>query len=629
MFFSREQNRHKRWYHPLSLGRRKIRLLMMIGVFFVVILLTVLIVYSVRAAGYAPERLISSLPGCTLYDNNQHPVATLTPHDNAPVTWAELPPHLVEAFLAREDEHFFEHHGVVYSALVRSAMRNLLSMSYKQGASTITMQLTRHVFDLQGKTIDRKLLEIMLAQRLENRYDKATLLCQYLSRIYFGQNCYGLREAARTYFGKEIKELNTAESALLAGIVRAPSLINPVRNAERAVKARDETLQRMRELNYISQTEYEQAVKEPVSSTQPVAQRTDEPLIYPAMWANAELDLLPGIARERGHGLSVVSFLQEPIQQYLERAARETLNILENPEAPYPAAWAAKGDAEKISQKNFAATKRPANLQRGNAPTQSGKIKLQICALVIDARLNHRGNVLAVTCGRDSADNINYWLDEILPGRIVAPFIFYSACLPGRNEQHIVAHSARITGSRLGYDAVSNALNSLLPGGVELPDKENEQALYDGLFRVRKIDMARLLFALQNAGRNYPLRLVSTVWSNGQRLIYAADRDTPPRELLRREGAVAVSHLPPFRYSEELPVTLHEELPGNGGYWSMVCNDRGVTVILWCGALDAAGKPAETTPPFRKLLSHATRSLAEDLHSAARRMLREATKSHD
>ena len=623
MFFSQEQNRHKHWYHILSIGNRKLRVLMAAGVFFAAVLLAVLIVYSVRAAGYDPKQLISSLPGCTLYDSNQHPVATLTPHDNAPVTWGELPSHLVEAFLAREDNYFFEHRGVVYSALVRSALHNLLSLSYKQGASTITMQLTRHVFDLQGKTIDRKLLEIMLAQRLESLYDKTTLLCQYLSRIYFGQNCYGLREAAHAYFGKEIRELSTAESALLAGIVRAPSLLNPVRSAERAAKARNETLERMRELNYISQEEYEEAVNEPVNQSLHTVQKGNKALTYPAMWVNAELDTLPGIARERGHGLSVVSFLMEQLQQYLEQAVHEALNSLEDPKAPYPAAWAAKGDAEKSFQKLFAATKRPINLQRGNAPAQRGKIKLQTCALVIDARLNHRGNVRAVTCGRNSSDGINHWLDQVMPGRAAAPFVFYGACLPGRTEQHIVAHSARITGARLGHGVVSDTLSSLLPD-VKLPGKGDEQALYDGLFYLRKIDLARLLFALQNAGRNYRLRLVSTVWSNGQRLIYAADHDSPPQELMRREGAVAVSHLPPFRYSEGLPITLHEELPENGGYWSMVCNDRGVAVILWCGVLDAAGKPAEVTPQFRKLLSHATENLAEDLHTTARRMLREA-----
>lgn len=623
MIFTQVQNRHKRWYHILSVGRKKLFLLMVAGVFFAVALLTVIIVYSIRAAGYDPGQLISSLPGCTLYDSNQRPVATLMAHDNAPVTWNELPKGLVEAFLAREDAHFFEHHGVVYSALARSVLHNLLSLSYKQGASTITMQLTRHVFDLQGKTLDRKLLEIMLAQRLESRYDKPTLLCQYLSRIYFGQNCYGLREAAHTYFGKEIKDLNIAESAMLAGIVRAPSLINPVRDIKRATKARNDTLQRMRELGYIGQEEYEQTVASPVTLSEPTTQEITEPLIYPAMWVNTELDLLPGIARERGHGLSVVSFLHEPIQQHLEHAIQETLRALENPQARYPRAWQDKGDAEKNFQKLFTTVKRPANLQRGNAPTRHGKVKLQICALVVDARLNHRGNVLAVACGRDSTDGINHWLGEIKPGRVAAPFVFYSACLPGRSEQHIVAHSAHITGSRLGYGVVRSTLSEILPD-VDLPTRENAQDLYDGLFSMRKIDLARLLFALQNSGRDYRLQLVSTVWSNGQRLLYAADHETPPREILRREGAVSVSHLPPFRYSEGLPVTLHEELPENGGYWSMVCNDRGVAVILWCGVLDAAGKPVEVTPQFRKLLSHATENLAEDLHTTARRMLREA-----
>ncbi len=567
-----------------------------------------------------------SLPGSMLYDRANRPISPLNRKNNAPVSWDELPTHLINAFLAREDEHFFEHNGVVYSALARSILRNILSMSYKEGASTITMQLTRHVFELRGKTLDRKMLEIMLAQRVEKVYDKKSILCQYLSRIYFGQNCYGLRDAARFFFDKDVRKLDLPESAMLAGIVRAPSLFNPVRSPKNATAARRETLLRMLELGMISKEAFEAADKVPVPQKQQgTISDSAAARNYPALWVNAELDSLEVEEEERSHGLAVVCHLILPLQQYAERSLATVLRAVEDPKAPLPASWAKEPGAEpgELQAKLFATAKRPAGLRSKPGQLGAEECRVQACVLVVDSRLNHRGNILAVTCGRNAADSVNRWLSEIQPGRTVAPLIFCSACLPGSQENHIVAHSARVTGSRLGYDVVYHFISALNLG--ELPDREHENDLYDGLFPMRKIDLARTLFDLQNMGQDYKLNLISSVWSQGHHLIYS-EGNKKAGEYIRREGAVAVSHLPPFRYREGVPTVLHEDLPADSGHWTMVFNDRGVAVFVWMG-LERGASAKPPSPEFRRLMAQASLSLARRLHSRARKELRESNKS--
>lgn len=617
MFYSRSQNRHKHWYHILIMGHRK---LWALGIFFAFILtvcLAFLVVYSIRAAGYDISVVRSGLHGNMLYDSQNHVVTSLSEREPVPVQWNELPQHLIMAFTAREDAHFFDHSGVVYSAVLRSILRNILSMRYKQGASTITMQLTRHVYELQGKTMDRKMLEIMLAQRIENNYDKQTILCQYLSRIFYGQNCYGIREAARFYFGKSVSELNLAESAMLAGIVRAPSLYNPKYSPANARKVRRETLQRMLELEMISQDQYQEADNAPVP-TQFYPGEGISNASYPALWANEELAAISTIQEDMGKGISAVSYLLPQLQQRMEQSIQSSLAALETT-GTYPEAW--RGEISEDWYKKFTTTKRPAWLRPAGTRPKAGEGVLQCCALVLDSRLNHRGNILAVVGGRHASDGINRWHGTMLPGRAIAPLVFCCACLPGGNSHHIVAHSASITGSRLGYPVV-RAFFDTLALDTTLPDAAHENDLYDGLIPLQRLELARLLFSLQNMGKGYKPRLISSVWSHGQRLLYAAEAEQTPPEYIRRESASAVSHIPPFRYREGEPITMHEALPENGGYWAMVFNDRGVCVFLWMGVETAPGETPPDDAAFNKLISHIAFKLARDLHTAARQELR-------
>lgn len=235
MFADQGENRRKHWYRIFLIGHRKLCFLISLFLLLCLTILSVLVVYSLRAAEYDLDRVVLGGSGGFLYDRDNQLISPLSGSSLQPVHWEDLPQNLVDAFVAREDESFFEHGGIVYTAVLRSFLRNIVSMSYEQGASTITMQLTRNVFEMHDKTLDRKLLEAVLAQRIEERYDKKTILTQYLNCIYYGQNCYGIAAAADHYFAKPVKELNLVECATLAGLVRAPSLCNPQKSMENAM----------------------------------------------------------------------------------------------------------------------------------------------------------------------------------------------------------------------------------------------------------------------------------------------------------------------------------------------------------------------------------------------------------
>ncbi len=154
-----------------------------------------------------------------------------------PVSYTDIPPLVREAFVAAEDERFFQHHGFDYSGVLRAAWVDLQSGDFSQGASTITMQAARNMFLTFDKTIRRKLQEIFLTYRLEHEFTKQEILGTYLNVIFLGQRSYGVAAAAQTYFGKPLNQLSIAEAATLAGIPQAPSRYNPIYNP-RAVRAR-------------------------------------------------------------------------------------------------------------------------------------------------------------------------------------------------------------------------------------------------------------------------------------------------------------------------------------------------------------------------------------------------------
>lgn len=611
-------NRRKSWLGILSPSRLWMRILLaLIGL----ILLSLLIIlgyyamraqnYDLRAVGYRPT------PGM-LFDSQNRPISKLDAGEVDYVPWEQFPRYLVDAFVAREDEKFFSHSGIVLSSVVRSMFRNIVSMRYEQGASTITMQLTRNVYELQGKSMDRKLLEAAIAQRIERHYDKQTIFAQYLNRIYYGQDCYGIGAAARHYFNKEVSALNLSECATLAGLVRAPSLCNPLTSLENAEGVRNETLARMLELEMINQQEYDAALAAPIELN---INRSKLIASYISMESQHEMETLRDELKDAGGGLSVVTSIDLEMQRYTEEACEMALAAVENP-GRFPSSWRTQHETEQqadAAAADFGKLERPGALRpRGSSNELDGL--LQCCVMVIDSRSGHKGEVIAVTCGRSALDERNRWDAAIQPGRAWAPFVYCTACLPGGEERHIVARDARVTGRRIGYDVVRSFAEGL-EVAEQFPDREHEDELYEGHFPMSRRNLATLLYSILNQGKGYELHCIRSVWSRGGRCLHS-NRGDSASEYIRRESAVSVASLPPFRSPDGRRWELSVTLPGGYGQWNMVSNERGVCVFVWMGFDDPGQAPAEVED-MQVLLRLASQYLARELHSEARRILRE------
>lgn len=180
-----------------------------------------------------------------------------------PLTLDQVPKPLLQAFLATEDSRFYEHKGVDPIGVLRAAIVMLTTGEKKQGASTITMQVARNFFLTRDKTIIRKIKEIFISLHIEQLLTKDEILTLYVNRIYLGQRAYGVGAAAQVYYGKNINELSLAELAVIAGLPKAPSTLNPIRSETRAIARRNLVLGRMLDVGYITQSEFQDAINSP------------------------------------------------------------------------------------------------------------------------------------------------------------------------------------------------------------------------------------------------------------------------------------------------------------------------------------------------------------------------------
>ncbi len=203
--------------------------------------------------------------GSTLvYDRHGELAGQRGPAPGAPVSLASLPPHVVAAVVAAEDRRFYTHSGVDLQGMARAAWVNVRAGAVRQGGSTLTQQLAKNMFLSPERTLRRKGREAILAIRLEQAFSKDEILEMYLNRVYFGAGAYGIDAAARRYYGKPAAMLSLPESAVLAGLLRAPSVTNPLADTRRAEDNATRVLEAMAAQNRISRFELEQALAEAV-----------------------------------------------------------------------------------------------------------------------------------------------------------------------------------------------------------------------------------------------------------------------------------------------------------------------------------------------------------------------------
>jgi penicillin-binding protein 1A len=238
------------------------------------IFFAVIVISLVGTGYYQYNKLSASLPDVTtlhdvryemplsIYSKDKVLMAQFGGNKRIPVKIEDVPKTFVNAFVAAEDDAFFEHPGVDYKGLIRAGIQLLLTGKKKQGGSTITMQVTRNFLLTNEKTYTRKLKEIILALKIEREYPKNKILELYLNQIYMGHSAYGIAAAAQTYYGKSLQNLTLAEQAMIAGLPKAPSAYNPITNQDRAIDRRNYVLQRMLELKYISQSDFDAASNE-------------------------------------------------------------------------------------------------------------------------------------------------------------------------------------------------------------------------------------------------------------------------------------------------------------------------------------------------------------------------------
>ncbi len=235
----------------------------------------------------------------------------------------QVPERLQNAFIASEDNRFYEHPGVDWMGITRAAWNLILTGEKGQGGSTITMQVARNFFLSREKTYLRKLNEIFLALKIERELSKAEVLELYLNKIYLGERAYGVGAAAQIYHGKTVDELTLPETAMIAGLPKAPSTFNPVANPERARGRRDYVLHRMHDNDMISDAELEEALAAPVTAT---SHSAPVELDAPYVAEMARLEAVERLGEDvYTNGFSVYTTVVAEEQRAAMRSLRESL----------------------------------------------------------------------------------------------------------------------------------------------------------------------------------------------------------------------------------------------------------------------------------------------------------------
>ena len=258
-----------------------------------------------------------------VYSADMSLIAEFGEKRRTPVKIDEIPPKLIEAFLAAEDDRFYVHPGVDWQGLVRASYSLIKTGTKKQGGSTITMQVARNFFLSHEKTYLRKLNEIFLAFKIERELSKKEILELYLNKIYLGQRAYGVAAAAQVYYGVNIDSLTLSQIATIAGLPKAPSKSNPITDPSRALIRRNYVLQRMLDLSYISNDVFEETKKNPISASLHVISPDIEAHYLAEMVRNK-------LVREFGedaytNGLVVTTTIRDHNQVAANKALRDAL----------------------------------------------------------------------------------------------------------------------------------------------------------------------------------------------------------------------------------------------------------------------------------------------------------------
>ncbi len=290
-----------------------------------------LLVYSSLANKYDLTKLGRMPARSVVFDRNGEQIGLLHGSNRIAVPLSEIPQSFIDALLSREDARFYGHGGVDPIGVLRAVYRTAIK-GKTEGASTITMQLARNSFDelMTQKTLHRKLVEVMLARRIEQAYTKEEILEFYVNRIFFGSGIYGIELASQSYFGKPAKKMSLSESAMLAGIIRGPNRFSPFRHYKAAVAERDTVLNSMRSRGIISPQQHALAKANTVVvlTQRPARKKQENSYALDAIRQDLQHALSQSDAEDGG--LKIYTSIDLRLQRYAEAAIERGLAAIEN-----------------------------------------------------------------------------------------------------------------------------------------------------------------------------------------------------------------------------------------------------------------------------------------------------------
>lgn len=286
-----------------------------------------LIALFILLSGCSPNKYSSlEVPSPSIIlDANGELITCISLENRLPVTIDNISPYMRQAIIAIEDSRFYNHHGIDPVGLARALYRNIVARAVVEGGSTITQQLAKNLYLDQRRTAGRKLKELAITVQLERNYTKDEILCMYLNQIYFGQGAYGIEAASRTYFNKPAKDLGLAESAMLAGIPRAPSIYNPLNNPEAARERQLIVLDRMLVLGMTDEKKAVQAKNQFLQPLQTPAQIQKAPYFSREVIRQLEQNYRDNIEILYSGGLAIYTTLDINMQIAAEKALSDGL----------------------------------------------------------------------------------------------------------------------------------------------------------------------------------------------------------------------------------------------------------------------------------------------------------------
>lgn len=262
-----------------------------------------------------------------IYDINGNELANVHAEQNrVPVKIDKIPEHLKDAFIAVEDVRFYEHAGVDPKGIMRAVMANITNKGVSEGGSTITQQLAKNAYLTQDRTMKRKIQEVFLALQLERKYTKDEILELYLNQIYFGQGAYGVQAAAKTYFGKNVEDLDLNECAMLAGIPKSPNYFSPLNNLQAAQERKGVVLEQMAKYGYISSSTAAKTKAENLNLVKSQPQSDNHFASYFIDYVTQQMIEKYGADAVYQEGLKIYTTLDKDMQQAAEAAMQNLPN---------------------------------------------------------------------------------------------------------------------------------------------------------------------------------------------------------------------------------------------------------------------------------------------------------------